>query len=83
MIPGSCKYEFIGQVADEKGGIKRAVVAENDSVQIEKLAFGPFGTNTYVLICKDTGDSVVIDAAGEAYQILQRLVALLYASVLV
>jgi hypothetical protein len=33
-------------------------VAENDSVQIERLALGPFGTNTYGLICKDTGDSV-------------------------
>ena len=50
-----------------------AVVAENDSVQIERLALGPFGTNTYVLICKDTGDSVVVDAPGEADQVLQRL----------
>jgi hydroxyacylglutathione hydrolase len=60
-------------VPDEKGGRKVAVVAENDSVQIERLALGPFGTNTYVLICKDTGDSVVVDAPGEAEQILRRL----------
>ena len=50
-----------------------AVVAENDSVQIERHALGPFNTNTYLLICKDTGDSVVVDAPGEADQILQRL----------
>ena len=50
-----------------------AVVAENDSVQIERLTLGPFGTNTYVIICKTTGDSVVVDAPGEADQILRRL----------
>ena len=49
------------------------VVAKNENVQIEKLILGPFDTNAYVLICQDTGGSVVVDAPGEAGKILQRV----------
>ena len=35
-----------------------SVIVKNDSIRIEKLSLGPFGTNTYLLICRKTGDSV-------------------------
>jgi len=49
------------------------VVVKNDSIQIERLELGPFGTNTYILICQKTGDSVIVDAPGEADKVLKRL----------
>jgi len=50
-----------------------SVIVKDDSIQIEKLSLGPFGTNTYLLICQKTGDSVVVDAPGEADKVLKRL----------
>ncbi len=50
-----------------------AIVVENDTVRIERLSLGAFGTNAYILICQHTGDAVVIDAPGEAERILERL----------
>jgi glyoxylase-like metal-dependent hydrolase (beta-lactamase superfamily II) len=48
-------------------------VAKDDSIQIEKLELGPFGTNAYILICRQTGASVLVDAPGEAGKILMQL----------
>ncbi|MFC1982455.1 MBL fold metallo-hydrolase [Chloroflexota bacterium] len=50
-----------------------AIVAKDDNIQIEKLQLGPYGTNAYVLICQQTGDSVVVDAPAEANTIVDRL----------
>jgi len=44
-----------------------------DVVRIERLELGPYGTNTYVLICRRSGDSVLIDAPAEANAILKAL----------
>jgi hydroxyacylglutathione hydrolase len=52
---------------------KMAIVVKNDEIQIEKFGLGPFGTNTYILVCQKTGDSVVVDAPGEAQKVLDRL----------
>ena len=49
------------------------VVAKDDSVQIESMVLGPFGTNAYILSCPTTGDSVVVDAPGEVEKILDGL----------
>jgi glyoxylase-like metal-dependent hydrolase (beta-lactamase superfamily II) len=48
-------------------------VAKDDSIQIEKLELGPFGTNAYFLVCRHTGSSVLVDAPGEADKILAQL----------
>jgi len=48
------------------------VVKDND-IQIERLELGPFGTNAYVIICRQTGDSVLIDAPAEASTIMESL----------
>ena len=50
-----------------------AIVAKDDSLQIDKLTLGPFETNSYILICPSTADSVVVDAPAEADKILRRL----------
>ncbi len=49
------------------------VEEKNEHFQIEKLELGPFGTNSYILICDKTLESVVVDAPGEANKILARL----------
>ena len=49
------------------------VVVKNDDIQIERLELGAFGTNAYVIICRQTGDSVLIDAPAEAGIIMERL----------
>ena len=48
-------------------------VVKNDSIQIDKLELGPFGTNAYILICLQTGASVLVDAPAEAGKILEGL----------
>jgi len=47
------------------------VVVKNDAIQIERRALGPFETNSYLLICLQTSDSVLVDAPGEAKEILK------------
>ena len=49
------------------------IVAEDDAIQIERLELGPFGTNAYIVICRKTQDSVLIDAPAEANIIIDRL----------
>ena len=56
-----------------QGGKLMVTVEKDDAVQIEKIELGPFGTNAYVLICRKTGNSVLVDAPGEPGKILQRL----------
>ncbi|UCF71984.1 MAG: MBL fold metallo-hydrolase [Deltaproteobacteria bacterium] len=52
-----------------------ALVAKDDDIQIDQLALRPFDTNTYIITCRRTGDSVLIDAPAEAAEILRRLKA--------
>lgn len=49
------------------------LVVKDDNIQIEKLEVGPFGTNAYVLVCRATGDSVLVDTPAEASKIMERL----------
>jgi glyoxylase-like metal-dependent hydrolase (beta-lactamase superfamily II) len=49
------------------------IVVKNDDIRIEKHELGPFGTNSYLLICQKTGDSVIVDAPGDADKVLKRL----------
>jgi glyoxylase-like metal-dependent hydrolase (beta-lactamase superfamily II) len=50
-----------------------ATVVKNDSIQIDRYELGPFGTNSYIMTCLKTGDSVVVDAPGDAPKILDHL----------
>lgn len=49
------------------------VVARDDNVQIERVDLAPFGTNAYVITCRQTGDSVLIDAPADASTIMKTL----------
>ncbi len=50
-----------------------ANVVKDDQVQIDKLELGPFGTNAYILICRKTAESVVVDAPADAGKIMDLL----------
>ncbi|MGD8991358.1 MAG: MBL fold metallo-hydrolase [Desulfobacterales bacterium] len=50
-----------------------ATVVKTADIQIERYELGPFGTNSYLLRCLKTDDSVVIDAPGDAPKVLDRL----------
>ena len=49
------------------------VVVKDNNIRVERLELGPWGTNAYVIICQQTGDSVLIDAPADASTILERL----------
>jgi glyoxylase-like metal-dependent hydrolase (beta-lactamase superfamily II) len=48
-------------------------VAKNETIQIDRLKLGPFDTNSYILTCPLTGDSVLVDVPAEASKILNAL----------
>ncbi len=48
-------------------------VAQDNNVRITRLGLGPFGTNAYIVVCQATGDSILVDAPGEADEILRQL----------
>jgi hydroxyacylglutathione hydrolase len=50
-----------------------AIVHSDSVIRIEKLELPPFGTNAYIVVCLATGDSVLVDAPGEAETVLGRL----------
>ncbi len=52
---------------------QRDVVIEDSKKCIIRLALGPFSTNAYIVICKDTAESALVDAPGEAALLLERL----------
>jgi len=49
------------------------VLIDDDVIRIEKLQLGPWGTNAYIVVCRHTRDSLVIDAPAEAETIIERL----------
>ncbi len=44
---------------------------DTPKITIKKVPVGNFGNNVYVLVCKATGDSVIVDTSFEARQILE------------
>lgn len=50
-----------------------AVVVKDNDIQIERLELGPWGTNAYIVICLQTGDSVLVDAPADADTMMKRL----------
>ncbi|MDY7032337.1 MAG: MBL fold metallo-hydrolase [Thermodesulfobacteriota bacterium] len=49
------------------------IVVKDNDVQIEKLELGPFGTNSYIVVCQSTKESLVVDAPGDTPKVLERL----------
>ena len=50
-----------------------ATVVKEESLQIDRLSLGPFGTNCYILTCPKTGESVLVDTPAEGDRILEQL----------
>lgn len=50
-----------------------AIVEKDETLRIERIETAPFGTNAYIVVCETTGESVLIDAPGDAERILDRL----------
>jgi len=50
-----------------------ACIAKKEDVQINRLKLGPFDTNSYILTCSLTRDSVLVDVPAEASKILKAL----------
>ena len=48
-------------------------VAKNETLQIDRLKLGPYETNSYILTCPITGDSLLVDAPAETFEILKAL----------
>jgi glyoxylase-like metal-dependent hydrolase (beta-lactamase superfamily II) len=46
-------------------------VHEDDVMAITKLSVGPWDNNAYVLVCAQSGEAAIIDAANEAERILE------------
>jgi len=49
------------------------LVAQDERVGLERLRLGPYGTNACIVRCRQTRESVLIDAPAEAAAILKRL----------
>jgi len=49
------------------------ILVKDETRRIERLTLGPWGTNAYVMVCTETGESVVIDAPGEAEKLLDAV----------
>jgi hydroxyacylglutathione hydrolase len=48
-------------------------VVENEYIRIYRLELGPFGTNSYILMCQKTHESAVVDAPGNVDLVVTQL----------
>ena len=49
------------------------IMVEDGAVKIIKMELGPWGTNAYIVVCQATGESLLVDAPGEADKVLKEL----------
>ncbi len=49
------------------------ILADDKDIRIEQLQLGPWGTNGYIVVCKETGDSLVVDAPADPDKIIHSL----------
>jgi hydroxyacylglutathione hydrolase len=48
-------------------------LVQDSAVAITRLELAPFGTNAYIVVCQATGDSILVDAPGEADKVVDQL----------
>jgi glyoxylase-like metal-dependent hydrolase (beta-lactamase superfamily II) len=56
-----------------KKGINNMAMINDDAILIDKLTLGPYETNAYVVVCRKTGESLVVDAPARASEIIASL----------
>jgi hydroxyacylglutathione hydrolase len=49
------------------------IAVKDDTIQIDKMSLGPFGTNCYIVTCLKTKASALVDAPAEADTIIEQL----------
>ncbi len=49
------------------------IIAKSNNIKITRLELGPWSTNTYTVVCLETGNSVLIDAPANAKAIIRNL----------
>jgi hydroxyacylglutathione hydrolase len=49
------------------------LIAEDKFLKIDCLTLGPYETNAYILVCKTTGESLVVDAPADTPAIIKAL----------
>jgi hydroxyacylglutathione hydrolase len=49
------------------------VITDNSHIHIDRLVLGPYETNAYTVICKKSGESLVVDAPAGASEIINHL----------
>lgn len=52
---------------------KMQLIGQDEEMELYRLETDPFGTNAYILTCNKNGDSVLIDAPGNADLIAEKL----------
>jgi glyoxylase-like metal-dependent hydrolase (beta-lactamase superfamily II) len=50
-----------------------ANIIDEKNIRIERLILSPYETNCYIVVCKKTGDSLVVDAPADASSIIAAL----------
>jgi hydroxyacylglutathione hydrolase len=63
----------IGLAARSWGDSVMADVVDAQDIRISRLELGPYGTNSYIVVCKSTGESLLVDAPDESDRILSEL----------
>jgi hydroxyacylglutathione hydrolase len=48
-------------------------VIQNDEIVIERMELGPYGTNAYGVVCRKTGESLIVDAPADVSEIIANL----------
>jgi hydroxyacylglutathione hydrolase len=49
------------------------IMVEDDSIEIIGMELGPWGTNSYIVVCQATDESLLVDAPGDADKVLKQL----------
>lgn len=49
------------------------IMVADDVVKLIKIELGPWGTNAYIVVCQASGESLLVDAPGEADKVLKQL----------
>ncbi len=49
------------------------IMVQDSAVKIIRMELGPWGTNAYIVACQATGESLLVDAPGEADKVLKEL----------
>lgn len=50
-----------------------SVIINDENIRIETMQLGPWGTNTYIVACQPTRESLVVDAPANASKIIKSL----------